>query len=153
MTTRRIDFYLGAPGISAKQRQLLDHLGTLARMQRAFIEITPPQLAQHCVLGAFSEGSLTLCAHNGAIAAKLRQMVPSLLLKFRSRGHEVTAIRITVQAYFHSPPKSGSPANGSAGKRTIGPGGFESLRRLTAGLPESPLRMAIDSLLERQGKR
>ena len=66
------------------------------------MKIAPPQLAQRCALGGFVEGNLTIYADNGAIAAKLRQMLPSLLLKFQAMGYEVTAIRIAVQANYNS---------------------------------------------------
>lgn len=115
-------------------------------MQQAFSKIVPHQLAQHCVLGRFSEGNLTICAGNGAVAAKLKQTLPSLLLKFQAMGYEITAIRLAVQADYHNIRRGDS----SSKKKRIGQAGIESLNELTTELPQSPLRTAIESLLKKQ---
>ncbi len=112
-------------------------------MQRVFMEIAPPQLVRYCALGDLSNGKLTLFARNGAVAAKLRQTVPSLLSKFQAKGYEVTAIRVAVQA--NSSDAIGSPP----ARPQIGRAGAESLGRLIMELPESPLKSAVESLLEK----
>lgn len=150
MTARKINFYLGALSTMPAHQRLFDHMDKLTAMQRVFMEIAPPQLAQRCTLGGFFEGNLTLCAYNGAIAAKLRQILPSLLLKFRVSGYEVTAIRVTVQANYRSITGRELSANGPAGKRQIGQAGMKSLVGLAAELPRSPLKSAIESLLKKK---
>jgi hypothetical protein len=102
MAARKINFYLGSLRLAPEHQRLFSHTEKLTAMQQVFMKIAPPQLAQHCALGALVEGDLTIYARSGAIAAKLRQMLPSLLLKFRARGYEVTAIRIAVQANYNS---------------------------------------------------
>ncbi|MEO7465083.1 MAG: DciA family protein [Nitrosospira sp.] len=124
----------------------------LIEMQQIFMKMVRPQLAQHCTLGGFFEGNLTIYAHNGAIAAKLRQTLPSLLLKFQTRGYEVTAIRIAVQANYHAIGGNDLPGNLSRKSLKIGQAGRESLNGLAAELPPSPLRSAVESLLKRQIK-
>lgn len=150
MAARKINFYLGALSTMPDHQRLFGYMDKLTAMQRVFMEIAPPQLAQRCALGGFFEGNLTLCAHNGAIAAKLRQILPSLLLKFRARGYEVTAIRITVQANYRAMTGHEASANGPAGRRKIGQAGVESLIGLAAELPQSPLKTAVESLLKKQ---
>ncbi|ARO86427.1 DUF721 domain-containing protein [Nitrosospira lacus] len=150
MAARKITFYLGALSTMSDHQRLFGYLDKLTAMQRVFMDIAPPQLAQRCTLGGFFEGNLTLCAHNGAIAAKLRQILPSLLLKFRARGYEVTAIRVTVQADYRSVTGHGLSANGPAGKQKIGQAGVKSLIGLAAELPPSPLKTAVESLLKKQ---
>ena len=150
MAARKINFYLGALGAMPDHRRLFDYMDKLTAMQQAFMEIAPPQLAQRCTVGGFFEGNLTLCAYNGAIAAKLRQILPSLLLKFRARGYEITAIRVTVQANYRSITRHELSANGPAGRRKIGQAGMKSLSGLAAGLPQSPLKTAVESLLKKQ---
>ena len=115
-------------------------------MQQAFSKIVPHQLVRHCTLGGFSEGNLTICAGNGAIAAKLRQTLPSLLLKFQAMGYEVTAIRLAVQADYRNIRKGDLPGK----KMRIGRAGMERLCELAEGLPPSPLKTAVESLLEKQ---
>jgi hypothetical protein len=143
MTIRKINFYLGVLSQTADHQRLFNHMGMLTVMQQVFIDIAPPQLANHCALGGLSKGKLTIFARNGAIAAKLRQTVPSLLLKFQAKGYEVTAIRITVQA--NSSGAYGPPAV----RPQIGQIGAESLDRLIMELPESPLKTAVASLLKK----
>jgi len=149
MSTRKINFYLNASSGTPDPQGLLAQAGELARMQQIFMEIAPPQLAKLCALGQFSGGNLTIFAGNGAIAAKLKQSLPSLLLKFHKRGYEVTAIRIAVQANF----PVDNTGNLTDKKLKIGQGGVESLHQLATELPESPLKTAVESLLKGQARR
>jgi hypothetical protein len=148
MAARKINFYLGSLRLAPEHQRLFSHTEKLTAMQQVFMKIAPPQLAQHCALGALVEGDLTIYARSGAIAAKLRQMLPSLLLKFRARGYEVTAIRIAVQANYNSITDTQKVAK----RLEIGQVGLESLSDLISALPASPLRTAVAHLLKRQAK-
>ena len=148
MAARKINFYLGSLRLAPEHQRLFSHTEKLTAMQQVFMKIAPPQLAQRCALGAFVEGDLTIYAGSGAIAAKLRQMLPSLLLKFRARGYEVTAIRIAVQANYNSITDTQKVAK----RLEIGQAGLESLSHLVSALPASPLRTAVAHLLKRQAK-
>ncbi|MBN9132489.1 MAG: DUF721 domain-containing protein [Nitrosospira multiformis] len=149
MIARKIDFYLGTLRLTPEHQRLFNHVEKLTEMQRAFKKIMPPNLGKHCALGGFSEGSLTICADNGAIAAKLRHMLPSLLLKLQAAGYEVTAIRIAVQANYRDIRGNDLPER----KRQINEGGIKSLNVLAAGLGDSPLKTAVESLLEKQERK
>jgi hypothetical protein len=148
MTARKINFYLGSLRLTPEHQRLFSYMDKSTAMQQVFMKIAPPQLAQRSTLGALVDGDLTIYARNGAIAAKLRQMLPSLLLKFRARGYEVTAIRIAVQADY----RSITEPDGSVKTRQIGRTGVESLGNLVVALPASSLRTAVEKLLERQTK-
>lgn len=148
MTARKINFYLGSLRLTPEHQRLFSYTDKLTAMQQVFMKIAPPQLAQCSALGAFVEGDLTIYAQNGAVAAKLRQMLPSLLLKFRARGYEVTAIRTAVQADYHSI----SEPDLAVKTRQIDKAGIESLSNLVATLPASPLRTAVSQLLKSQGR-
>ncbi len=150
MTARKINFYLGALRVTPNHQRLFGYMEKLTVMQEIFMKIAPSQLAQSCMLGGFFEGNLTICARNGAIAAKLRQILPSLLLKFQASGYEVTAIRIAVQANYLAIGGNYSSANSSAEKRQISQVGMESLTELAAELGQSPLKSAVESLLKKQ---
>ncbi len=149
MTARKINFYLTTLGAAAEQQGLFAQANQLTLMQRAFVEIAPSQLAGYCTVGWFSEGSLTLYASSGAIAAKLKQISPSLLLKFNKKGYEVTAIRVAVQAHNHIMKMD----NKVDKNLNIGPVGVKNLSQLAAGLPASPLKSAVESLLRKQVKQ
>ena len=156
MSVRKINFYLDALSLTPDHRKLFANVQKLIELQQVFFEIAPRQLAQFCTLGAFSEGNLTICASNGAIGAKVRQVVPSLLRKFQARGYEVTAIRIAVQADCNL----GMARGGLSAKAGINPAGMESLAQLAKKLPESssgplsgsPLKNAIIALLDAQAR-
>ena len=148
MAARKINFYLGSLRLTPEHQRLFSYTDKLTAMQQVFMKIAPPQLAQRCALGAFVEGDLTIYAGSGAIAAKLRQMLPSLLLKFRARGYEVTAIRIAVQANYNSITDTEKAVK----RLEIGQAGLESLSDLVSALPASPLRTAVAQLLKRQAK-
>jgi hypothetical protein len=151
-TARKINFYLNTLGTTTDHRQLFSVLEQLASIQETLIKIAPRQLAQYCSVGGFSGGSLTIYASNSAIAAKLKQSLPSILLKFQENGHQVTAIRVAVQAHY--PPSGGSnpPEGGVAKKRQIGEIGKANLSGFAAELPPSPLKTAIKSMLKKQPK-
>ena len=148
MAARKINFYLGSLRLAPEHQRLFSYTEKLTAMQQVFMKIAPPQLAQHCALGALVEGDLTIYARSGAIAAKLRQMLPSLLLKFRARGYEVTAIRIAVQANYNSITDTEKVVK----RLEIGQAGLESLSNLVSALPASPLRTAVAQLLKKQAK-
>jgi hypothetical protein len=148
MAARKINFYLGSLRLTPEHQRLFSYTDKLTAMQQVFLKIAPPQLAQRCALGAFVEGDLTIYTGSGAIAAKLRQMLPSLLLKFRVRGYEVTAIRIAVQANYNSITHTEKVVK----RLEIGQAGLESLSNLVSALPASPLRTAVAQLLKKQAK-
>ena len=148
MAARKINFYLGSLRLTSEHQRLFSYTDKLTAMQQVFMKIAPPQLAQRCALGAFVEGDLTIYAGSGAIAAKLRQMLPSLLLKFRARGYEVTAIRVAVQANYNSITDTERVVK----RLELGQAGLESLSNLVSALPASPLRTAVAQLLKKQAK-
>ena len=146
MTVRKINFYLSTLGAAADPHGLFSQANKLTLMQQTLAEIIPPQLVKYCTLGWFAEGNLTLYASNGAIAAKLKQISPSLLLKFQKKGYEVTAIRVAVQANNHTYEVD----NKAAKNLSVGLTGIESFSQLAAELPASPLKTAVELLLQRQ---
>lgn len=138
MPAHRIDYFLktpsGASSWLAQARQLNE-------LQRAFSKLAPPQLAKACTVGQHTQGAMLIYADNGAIAAKLKQLTPRLLLDFRKAGFEVSVIRVEVQV---RPARPETPPIGSR----ISPAGLKSLESLASKLPESPLREALDRLLK-----
>jgi len=138
MPARKIGFYFDAtPAVQSLVKQAL----RLIEMQQVFTEIAPKPLAQSGRVGQFTRSSLLLFADNGAVAAKLKQLTPSLLVKFQKRGYEVTAIRVEVQP----PPRPAAPHKKTrlSGKAAV------HLQELAARLPASPLRTALEGLLAR----
>jgi len=116
----------------------------LNKFQRALDSIILPELARHCRVGSLSGGSLCLYAPSGAIAAKLRQLVPTLLTGFNKCGLEVTAIRVLVQAEpFRAEPRRPE-------KQPIGDEALDNVAQFASRLEDSPLKNALETLLAHQ---
>ena len=135
MQARTLDEYLNADEAMAR---LAAHAGRLLKLQRLFEEVVPAALARTCRIANFKSGVIFIHAENGAVAAKLRQTTPSLNDEFRTRGVEVTEIRIKVQpldiAAQHNPPVQAA---------VLGDAGRASIAKLADSLAEGPLRESL----------
>ena len=76
---------------------LTDKAKTLAATQRIWNEIVPEPLKSATQAGNVEHKRLTVYAENGAIAAKIKLLLPSLLTKLKKQGIEITSIRVQVQ--------------------------------------------------------
>ncbi|MGH8672448.1 MAG: DciA family protein [Burkholderiales bacterium] len=103
-------------------------------------------LAPGCRVALIGGQVLVLYAANGAFAAKLRHLIPRLLVIFRQQGWEFTAIRVSVQAHAAQPYPPAPVA------RTIGPTALASLEQLACRLADTPLRSALHTLLKRHSR-
>ncbi len=143
MSARKFQSYLGS---TATLAALSSQVGRVLELQRQWEKVAPPVLAQACRVSGLQDQVLVLYANNGAIAAKVRQLAPTMLDKFQKRGVEVTAILVRVQARFLAPEQK--PIK----NLQIGMAGRESLRRLADQLAHSPLKQALERLLERHAE-
>lgn len=66
-------------------------------LQRIFFDAAPRPLAQVTRVRLLKDGTLYLSADNAAVAAKLRQLAPRLLIAIRERVPEVTLIHVETQ--------------------------------------------------------
>jgi hypothetical protein len=89
-------------------------------------------------------GELVLFADNGAVAAKLKQMAPRILVLLRQRGIEATGIRVQVQLSSRSKPLLQKQISLSA---TAG----ETLGELAGRISDPALRSALQRLARRAG--
>jgi hypothetical protein len=89
-------------------------------------------------------GTLVVVADTGAVAAKLRQLAPRIVNEIVKSAPEITSIRVEVQVTRSRPAAPARARIGAAGKR--------SLRDLRDSLPDSPLRQALDRMVERRAK-
>lgn len=69
----------------------------LRQLQTLYVGSAPRELAQSSRVRNLRGGTLLICADNAAIAAKLRQLAPTLLASIRKSEAEITGIRIEVQ--------------------------------------------------------
>ncbi len=68
--------------------------------------IAPDNLAKFSHASSIKNKQLNLYAHNNAVAAKIKLLIPSLLIQLEKQGCEVTAIRVKVQVKSSPQPKS-----------------------------------------------
>ncbi|EON16070.1 hypothetical protein JJQ59_16495 [Cupriavidus necator] len=91
---------------------------------------------------------LLLLAAHGAAAARVRQVVPTLLARLQQRGSHITAIRVRVQPEVsrHADWEVEPVQRQRTGGRMT-PTGLANLDQLARSLPDSPLRDALNTLL------
>ena len=135
---KSLENYLEASDGAGK---VLAHARLLIKLTHVYQKITPAHLGQASSLANYKSGIIVIHAVNGAVAAKLRQLAPSLADGFSKRGIECNGVQIKVQARETSTQSTTSthkPLSSRTGKELAG---------LRDSLPASPLRSALDSLL------
>lgn len=139
--TRPLQGFLGSGDTLSR---LHDHAARLRRLQAALETALPPTLANACTVGNLKGDTLVLFARSGAIAARVKQLLPSLLQNFADAG---TLLRkIEVKVTVHNVPE----APRAPVARAIGNAGRKSLEALRDSLPaDAPLAAALEQLLRR----
>lgn len=132
--------FLAAPDGAAK---VMAHALLLRRLDEIFRRVAPSHLVHASNLANFKSGMLVIHAHNGAVAAKLRQIAPTLANEFTQRGIDCRGLQIRVHAAQMLSPTA-KPQS-----RPLTLGSREHLRALRESLPASPLRQAVEGLLAR----
>ncbi len=69
----------------------------ISALQRLYTVCAPPELSQASRVVGDHDGMLVIAADNGAIAAKLKQIMPRLLKNLQKQRAQITGIRIQVQ--------------------------------------------------------
>ncbi|HEV8647220.1 MAG TPA: DciA family protein [Burkholderiales bacterium] len=139
MTSERIGLLIDSlPQLQGLNRQVR----RLLALQDMLTEVLPDSLASSTTVALSAADELVLFVDNGAAAAKLKQLTPRILVFFRQRGHEVTAIRVQVQVRIRHNPLPQKQISLSSTAR-------QAISELSATLDASPLKSA----LERLGRR
>ena len=150
MTSYKVNSYLNLLSKTPEYKNLFSLAQQLYADQLTFSKLVPMHLAQHCNLGQVSNGRLTIMAENGAIASKLKQISPSLLLKLQELGWEVTAIQILVQAHYIAKNTKPLADKGYIKKKIkLSQTGKDCLSQLVTTLPESELKNSIQLFLKK----
>ena len=138
-----LESYLDAAEGAGK---VLAHARLLMKLTALYQEIAPAHLGQASSLANFKSGIIVIHAASGAVAAKLRQLAPTLADGFSRRGVECNGVQIKVQAR-----KTAAQSTTSTTKpltlRTS-----HTLEGLRDSLPSSPLRAALETLLSRSAR-
>ena len=150
MTSYKVNSYLNLLGKTPEYENLFSLAHRLYADQLIFSKLVPVQLAQHCTLSRTSNGKLTIMAENGAIASKLKQISPSMLLKLQELGWEVTSIQILVQAHnFAKNTKTLADKGYAKEKLKLSQTGKDCLSQLATTLPDSDLKNTIQSFVKK----
>lgn len=139
--TQLIQRYLGTGDALAR---LKDHAGRLMRLQTLLEQHLPPALTAACSVANLKGDTLVLLAHGGAVAARLKQIAPSLVQQFASAGLPIKTIQVKVKVIEEHevarPPT----------QRILSEKGSQSLTDFSSTLPEgSPLRESLERLVLR----
>ena len=138
-----LESYLDAADGAGK---VLAHARLLMKLTHLYQEIAPTHLGQASHLANYKSGIIVIHAASGAIAAKLRQMAPTLADGFSIRGVECNGVQIKVQARKISAQSTAST------KKPLTPRTSHTLESLRDTLPNSPLRTALETLLSRSAR-
>ena len=126
--------------------KILAHARLLVKLAQMYKTIAPAHLCEASSLANYKSGIVVLHAASGAVAAKLRQLAPTLADGFSRRGLECNGVQVKVQA-----PKSETQSRTSIHRPLSAPAN-QALDRLRESLPDSPLRQALATLIERSAK-
>ena len=77
---------------------LMPQAERLIELRETLSSLLPESLARRCSVANYRQGRVVIFASNGATAAKLKLMLPSLLEQFSGRATEVTGLEVVVQA-------------------------------------------------------
>jgi len=145
MPLRKIGSLLGASdelkALSARTRRLQE-------LQTLYLRSAPRELAGSSRVKDYRTGTLLVSADNAAVAAKLKQLAPSLLAAIRKTEGEITGIRIEVQVSgtaFERRHKSQ--------KIALSPDALEKLDGLAKRVADDGLRNALTRLVRRHGRK
>ena len=121
--------------------KVLAHARLLIKLAQIYQELAPMHLSQTSSLANYKSGIIVIHAISGAVAAKLRQMAPTLADGFSKRGIECNGVQVKVQAREFSTQSRTSTPKPLTSRTSI------ELEGLRDSLPASPLRDALNSLL------
>jgi len=76
--------------------KMAEKANELTTIQKIWNEVVPAQLKPFTQAGNIQHKRLTVQVENGAIAAKIKLLLPSLISKLQKQGVEVTSIRVEV---------------------------------------------------------
>jgi hypothetical protein len=136
MSEKRVSLLIDTlPELQALNRKIRQ----LMALQSVLVEILPGELATSASAALVKAGELILFVDNGAVANKLRQMTPRILISLRQRGYEITGIHLQVQVRVRDNPLLQKHISLSSEARN-------AIHLLSERLNASPLKDALKRL-------
>lgn len=121
-----------ADGIAA----LMPQAERLIELREILASLLPDSLARRCSVANYRQGRVVIFASNGATAAKLKLMLPSLLEQLSGRAMQVTGLEVVVQA-----PEFEKQVIEKSAKMSLE--AASGLAELCEQLPDSELKTAL----------
>jgi len=128
----------GIAPLMPQARRLIELRGILAA-------VLPESMTRCCSIANYKQGKVIIFAANGAIAAKLKLMLPTLSEQLSKRGFEVTGLEVRVQAL-------GSDSQPIEKLAKMTPEAASDLARLHGQLTDSELKTAVGKFASRYRK-
>jgi hypothetical protein len=122
----------GVPALMPQAERLLE-------LRKILVSLLPDPLARRCSVANYKQGRVVIFASNGATAAKLKLMLPSLLERVSGRVAEVTGLEVLVQAREAGPQVTDKSAK-------ISEAAAAELAALSDQLPDSELKTALSRI-------
>ena len=117
----------------------------LIELRAILAAVLPESLARCCSIANLKQGKVVIFAANGAIAAKLKLMLPTLLEQLSKRAIEVTGLDVCVQPLASDPQVIEKLAKMSVETAS-------GLTRLCEQLPDSELKITLVKIAARHRK-
>ena len=124
---------------------LMPQARRLIELREILAAVLPESLARCCSIANYKQGNVVIFAANGAIAAKLKLMLPALSEQLSKRAMEVTGLEVRVQPLDSDPQVIEKSAKMSLEAALV-------LARLCEQLPESELKTTVGKIASRHRK-
>lgn len=125
-------------------RLLQTHVNEIMRWQKIWQSIVPTGLSEVSRIGQILTDSISIYCDNGAAAAKIRQLTPSISLAFGKHG--IINATILVKVRTNAIPQRERTIH----KPDMSTVAIDVIHRLTLDLEEGELRTALEKLLNKQ---
>ena len=126
--------------LAAKTRRLRE-------LQKLYCGSAPRELASSSRVKNLRAGTLFIAADNAAVAAKLRQLAPTLLVSLRESEAEITGIRIEVQVSGRLQERVPQSR-----KTPLTPDAIQEFDALAKRIPDGNLKAALARLVRHHRK-
>jgi hypothetical protein len=143
MATKSIGDWLSGRGAS---EDVLRQANRLLALQRLYANCVPEPLARTSEVVSLRDGELLVRADNGAAAAKLKQMTPTILDKLRKKNQDVTKLLVAVRPAGQQVADAGAHEK----RARLPAASVHHFEALSSELQDSPLKSALERLAARQ---
>ena len=134
-------------GASDELKALTARTRRLRELQTLYFGSAPRELASTSRVKSYRTGTLVISADNAAVAAKLRQLAPTLLASIRKTEDEITSLRIEVQV--SGAARERAP---EGRKNALGADAVSEFAELSKRLGEGPLKTALKRLVRHHSR-